>query len=162
VKLTPTELAYVRSQGLYITEKCDGCGKALNQSVRYTVTGKPGIHCSAGCRGRAFFGDQREARKHLSPGRCAYCSGSLQGKKRGSIFCDDTCRMTYSRKKGHMATAEVEKSRTPPQSDQRVRDAKTAGKGNRITGAGELAKSAPGSVLGRRELAAEGWTWKSP
>ena len=129
MKLNPREFAYVRSQGLYITEKCDGCGKALNQSVRYTVTGKPGIYCSAGCRDRAFFGDQREARKHSSPGRCAYCSGSLQGKKRGSIFCDDTCRKTYARKKGHMATAEVEKSRTPSQSDQRVRDTKTAGKG---------------------------------
>jgi len=71
VKLTPRKFAYVRSQGLYITEKCDRCGKALNQSVQYTVTGKPGIYCSAGCRDRAFFGDQREARKHSSPGRCA-------------------------------------------------------------------------------------------
>lgn len=158
MKLTAAELAYVRSQGLYITEKCDGCGKLLNQSVRYTVTGKPGIYCSVGCRDRAFFGDEREARKHSSPGRCAYCRGSLQGRKRGSIFCDDTCRKTYSRKKGHMATPEVEKSRTPPQSHQRVRNMKTAGKGNRITGAGELAKSASGSVLGRRELAAEGRT----
>ena len=129
MRLTPAELACVRSQGLYVTEKCDGCGKALNQSVRYTVTGKAGVYCSAGCRDRAFFGDQREARKHSSPGRCAYCRGSLQGKKRGSIFCDDTCRKTYSRKKGHMVTSEVEKSRTPPQSDQRVRDTKTAGIG---------------------------------
>ena len=41
MKLTAAELAYVGSQGLYITEKCDGCGKLLNQAFRYTIAGKP-------------------------------------------------------------------------------------------------------------------------
>jgi len=35
---TSTELACLRAQGLYITEKCDGCGNLLNQSIRYTIT----------------------------------------------------------------------------------------------------------------------------
>ncbi len=43
MKLTPAELAYVRSLGLYITEKCNRCGKLLNQNVRYTITGKPKV-----------------------------------------------------------------------------------------------------------------------
>jgi len=30
MKLTAAELVHVRAQGLYITEKCDGCGKLLN------------------------------------------------------------------------------------------------------------------------------------
>ena len=34
MKLNPTELAYVRSQGLYIAEKCGGCATLLNQSLR--------------------------------------------------------------------------------------------------------------------------------
>ena len=129
MRLSVAELTSVRSLGLYLTEKCGKCARILNQTVRYTVVGKPEVYCSAFCRDLVFFGDRREARKAASPGKCAYCRGSLQGKKRGSIFCDDTCRKTYSRKKGHMVTSEVEKSRTPPQSDQRVRDTKTAGKG---------------------------------
>ena len=40
MKLTAAELTYVRSQGLYITERCDACGKLLNRSFRYTITGK--------------------------------------------------------------------------------------------------------------------------
>ena len=42
MKLTVAELASVHAQRLYITEKCDGCGKLLNQSFRYTVAGEPG------------------------------------------------------------------------------------------------------------------------
>jgi len=47
--LTATELAHVRSQGLsiYITEKCDACGKLLNQTIRYTIADKPEVYCSA-------------------------------------------------------------------------------------------------------------------
>jgi len=40
MKLTTPEFAYVRSQGLYITEKCNGCGTLLNQKVRFTINGK--------------------------------------------------------------------------------------------------------------------------
>jgi hypothetical protein len=43
MNLTPAELASVRAQGLFLTEKCDGCGKVLNQTFRYAVTG--GIFC---------------------------------------------------------------------------------------------------------------------
>jgi hypothetical protein len=99
VKLTGADGAYVCSQGLYITVKCDGCGKLLNQTVRYTITGKPEVYCSAACRDLAFFGDRREAMKAASLGKCAYCGGKLEGKKRGTIFCDDTCRKRFSRTK---------------------------------------------------------------
>jgi hypothetical protein len=34
MKLTAYELAYVRSRGLIITEKCDACRQLLNQSAR--------------------------------------------------------------------------------------------------------------------------------
>ena len=56
MKLTARELAYVRSQGLYITEKCDACGKLLNRSFRYTITGKPEVYCTGVCRDLVFFG----------------------------------------------------------------------------------------------------------
>lgn len=70
MKLTPRELAYVRSKGLYITEKCAGCGKLLNQTVRYTIIGKPEVYCSAECRDFAFLGDRREVKKRATPKRC--------------------------------------------------------------------------------------------
>ena len=43
MKLTSAELAYVRSQGLHLTEKCDGCGKLLNQALCYTIAGHPEV-----------------------------------------------------------------------------------------------------------------------
>lgn len=72
MKLTPDEMVKIRKLGLYITEKRDGCGKVLNQSVRYTITGKPEVHCSALCRDEAFFGPKGLTR--AAQGRsCIHC-----------------------------------------------------------------------------------------
>ena len=100
MKLTPTELAYVRSQGLYVTEKCDACGKLLNQSFRYTITGKPEVYCSALCRDRAFFGESYRVRNagRQEAQKCAYCGGQISGRKRDSMFCSDRCRKANSRR----------------------------------------------------------------
>jgi len=98
MKLTAAELACVRSQGLYITDKCDGCGKVLNQTVRWTIAGKREVYCSAACRDLAFFGDPREAKKHTTPGKCVYCGGTLEGKRRGALYCDESCKKRAARK----------------------------------------------------------------
>ena len=126
MKLNAAQLAYVRSQGLHITEKCDGCGKLLSQAAHYTIAGKPGVYCSGSCRDLAFFGDRHEAKKHSTPGRCAYCGGSLKGKNRGAVYCDDVCRMRHSRVRKRTRTRRVEESRTAVQSNQGLADAKTA------------------------------------
>jgi hypothetical protein len=146
MELSATELAYVRSQGLYLTEKCDGCGTLLNQTLRYTIAGKPEVYCSAACRDLTFFGDRLEAKKRSTPGKCAYCGGSLHGKKRGAVYCDDACRKRASRTGTGERTAEAAKSRTPTQSNQQVVHANEADQGNRITGAPQRSRSAPGGV----------------
>jgi len=92
MRLTAAEVARVRSQGLYITEKCDACGKLLNLTVCYTIAGRPEVYCSSICRDTTLFNDLHQAKKHATPGKCAYCGGRLTWKKRGSLFCDDTCR----------------------------------------------------------------------
>ena len=43
MNLTAQEFSYVPSQGLYLMEKCDGCKTILNQSVTYTIAGKPEV-----------------------------------------------------------------------------------------------------------------------
>jgi hypothetical protein len=126
VKLTAAELAYVRSPGLYITEKCDGCGKLLNQSFRYTIMDKPEVYCSAKCRDLAFFEEECEAKRWANPRKCAYCGGSLSGKKRGALFCDDICRMRPDRVRERTGTRQGEKSRTPTESNQELKEAKIA------------------------------------
>ena len=83
MNLTAQELSYIQSQGLYVREKCDGCGAILNQSVRYTIAGKAEVYCSAKCRDAAFFEDRLERKKRSNPGRCANCGGLLQAKRRG-------------------------------------------------------------------------------
>ena len=117
MKLTPAELAYVRSKGLYITQKCDGCGKLLNQTFRYTVTGKPEVYCSAACRDFVFFGDRHEARKRSTPKACAFCGGHLEKRKADALYCSDKCRKRFSRTGNVMGTAEDSKSRTAAQSN---------------------------------------------
>jgi hypothetical protein len=98
MRLTAAELAYVRSKGFYITEKCDGCGKLLNQTVRYTITGKPEVYCSAECRDKVFFADSAEAKKRPSSRVCASCGTSLEDKNRGALYCSNSCRMRNTRK----------------------------------------------------------------
>ena len=113
MKLTAAELAAVRRQGFCVTEKCDHCEKLLNQTFRYTIAGKAEAYCSSGCRDLAFFQDPYEATKRCTPGKCVYCGGSLKGKKRGALYCDNVCRMRHTRVRERKATRQVEKSRTP-------------------------------------------------
>ena len=127
MKLIAAELASVRAQGLYITEMYDGCGKLLNRTFCYTIAGNLEVYCSVACRDLVFFGDRSEIRKAASPGKCVYCGAILEGRRRGSFFCDDICRKRYSRVKTRMPPAGVEKSRTPPQLNERVVDVKMAG-----------------------------------
>ena len=118
MKLTTTELAFVRSKGLYITKKRDGCGKPLNQSLRYTITGKPEVYCSAACRDFASFEGRREAKKHASPGKCVYFGAGLNGKKRDAIYCDSRCRMRANRTEQRVLGVKGGKSRTATSSDE--------------------------------------------
>lgn len=153
--LSAPEFAYVRSQGLYITEKCDGCGKLLNQTFMYTISGKPEVYCSAVCRDTAFFGDRHEAKKCFTPGKCVYCGGSLEGKRRGALYCDEVCKKRMARKEKGNSMAEAELSGTPSQSNQRVGDAKTADEGNGITGARRPSRNALGGVSTQLESPVE-------
>ncbi len=109
MKLTPAELAYVRAQGLYVTEKCDGCSKLLNQAVRYTIKDHTEVYCSAECRDRVFFGERYKpkAKNHAGVGpKCLECGGEIpEGKRKGSLYCSKRCAKRNSRR-----TRKVEKS----------------------------------------------------
>jgi len=156
MKLTASELAYVRTQGLYLTEKCDGCGKLLNQTVQYTIAGRCEVYCSVACRDTAFFSDRHEAKKRATPGKCVYCGGSLKGKKRGTLYCNDVCRMRHSRVRERTGTQRVEKSRTPAQSNQAVGDTKTVEQGNRIAVGPQPFRNARGGVGDKLRSPVEG------
>jgi hypothetical protein len=58
MKLTLEESIEIKSRGLYIAEKCDSCGKPLNQTVRYTRPDRQGCaYCSAECCDMAGSGE---------------------------------------------------------------------------------------------------------
>ena len=124
--LTLQEQAHVQSQGLYVRGKCDACKTILNQSVRYTIAGKPEVYCSANCRDRVFFEDQLERKKRANPGRCANCGGPLQAKRRGAIYCDDICRKRHGQKNGGISTAGAQITRKPNQLNQQLANPKIA------------------------------------
>ena len=123
MKLTAAELAYVRSQGLYLTEKCDACGKPLNQAVRYTIAGQPEAYCSPACRDLVFFRDRLEARKHSSPGRCTYCGVKLEGKRRDALYCDEKCKKRLARKKERRFAPRAQLSGTPTEPNEQLTNA---------------------------------------
>jgi len=126
MKLTAAELAYVCSQGLYVTEKCNGCGKLLNQTLRYTISGKPEVYCSGMCRDFALFGDLQEAKKRSTPGRCVYCGASLEEKRRGALYCDEICKKRVARRRQPDFPARCEITGTPNPLNQGVTGARIA------------------------------------
>jgi hypothetical protein len=58
MKRTTKESDEIKSQGLYIADKCDSCGKLLNQTIRYTRPDRKGYtYCSAECCDLASNGE---------------------------------------------------------------------------------------------------------
>ena len=112
MKLTTAELASVRAQGLYITEKCDGCGKLLNQTFRYMIAGKPEVYCSAVCRDWVYFGDRYETRTQApSAGKPAgtlrkrqQCDQEFTDGRGKGLYCSGRCRLrAYRQRKASAA-----------------------------------------------------------
>lgn len=149
MRLTPAELAYVGLQGLYVTEKCDGCGKLLNQNFRYTIAGKPGAYYSAVCRDLVFFGDSRKARKHSTPGKCAHCGAILEGKRRGALYCDEVRKKRAARTGRAQSTPEPQATGTASQLNQQIAYAKSLGQGDRTSGGPQPFRNARGAVAGK-------------
>jgi endogenous inhibitor of DNA gyrase (YacG/DUF329 family) len=59
MKLTSKESNDIKSRGLYIADKCDSCGKPLNQKIRYTRADRKGrVFCSAECCDLAGNGEE--------------------------------------------------------------------------------------------------------
>src|SRR6266849_6698703 len=63
-------------------EVCDTCSMILGP-VRFTSANQKGVWCSRKCR---------DGENAWEPGRCRGCQVSLIGKRRGSLWCSDTCK----------------------------------------------------------------------
>ena len=155
MKLTATELAHVRTQGLYITGKCDGCGKLLNQTIRYTIAGKPDVYCSAGCRDLPFFGNAREAKKRSTPGKCVYCAATLKGKRRGALYCDEICKKRAARSGRNNSMADPQITGTPTQSNQQVATPKNGRQAFGSCNGAQPPRNAPGEGAAKIGLPVE-------
>jgi len=112
MKLTTAEFACLRSQGLYITEKCDGCGTLLNQTMRFTINGKLEVYCSAVCRDRVYFGDRYETRTQApSAGKpagtlrkCQQCDQEFTDGRGKGLYRSGRCRLrAYRQRKASAA-----------------------------------------------------------
>jgi len=67
LKLGSQDIQKVRAMGLYVDERCDGCPKLLNQSVRWTIKGQPWVFCSERCRDVRFEHLQRRGELKHEP-----------------------------------------------------------------------------------------------
>jgi hypothetical protein len=84
---------FLQTHGVYVAEACDRCGQILGP-VRYTRRGEKGVWCSRLCR---------DGTEHRA-GVCRGCGTSLNGKRKGAIYCHRTCRMRTVRKEGQNHT----------------------------------------------------------
>jgi len=92
--------ALLEKHGCYATEACDKCGQILGP-VRFTRRNDSGAWCSRECR------DGAEAH---APRTCKGCGARLpEGKRRGSLFCDDACRKLSARSR----TRELSRTNRP-------------------------------------------------
>jgi hypothetical protein len=83
MKLSPDKSRKIFLEfGCWLTSACDKCGRVLG-STRYTLKEQKGEWCSLLCRDGA---------ERKSPNLCQSCGNSLNGKRKGTRFCSDTCR----------------------------------------------------------------------
>jgi hypothetical protein len=76
--------------GVYAGECCDRCGQVLGPE-RFTRRNESGVWCSRGCR---------DGEKAHAPRTCKNCKAKLpEGKRRGAMYCDDSCRKSVQRSK---------------------------------------------------------------
>jgi hypothetical protein len=89
VRISPDQsYALFEKHGCFVNEVCDKCGQILG-SVRFTRVGESGEWCSRECRDGA---------KAHAPGTCKSCKARMpEGKRRGALYCDDSCRKSAAR-----------------------------------------------------------------
>jgi len=89
MKLTSQQSYALREKhGSFITEICDRCGTGIGP-VRFTRKDDPGVWCSRECR---------DGMGAQASGACKGCGASLAGERKGTKFCDDTCRVRFNRR----------------------------------------------------------------
>lgn len=107
MRLTPQRsYSLLEKHACFVSDACDKCGQILGL-VRFTRSGERGVWCSGECRDGA--GAHR-------PGTCRHCKARLpEGKRRGTVFCDDACRKAANRQSGLLQSSQThELSRTKP------------------------------------------------
>ena len=112
--------AMVSRYGLYVKEKCDRCGKLVQQSFVYRpigVTDSSGpkrnglekervVYCSLECQWRAYYGEEKYERvksKRQPPEpsgpKCIECGRSIPSfKKDDSRYCSRRCAQKKRRR----------------------------------------------------------------
>ena len=92
--------ALLEKHGCYVTEACDKCGQILG-ALRFTRKDSRGEWCSRKCRDGA---------EEHAPGTCKACGCRLpEGKRRGTLYCDDACRKAATRSRN----AELSRTNKP-------------------------------------------------
>jgi hypothetical protein len=75
----------LRVHGVWLNEAGSSCGKVLGH-LRFTRKDEAGAWCSQKCRD----GVERQT------GTCIQYGASLEGKRKGAVFCSDVCRKRYA------------------------------------------------------------------
>lgn len=93
--MNPSELARIRAAALYITEKCDNCGKVLNQTFHFS-DGHDQKFCSDSCFTSAT-GTERYRRPPTQKRICEGCRKPFHSVRSDARFCTPKCQKRHAR-----------------------------------------------------------------
>lgn len=93
--------ALLERHGSYVEEACDRCGTAIHYANRFTIRGDAGVWCSRECRDGMMVHE---------PKTCRHCKANLpEGRRRGAMYCDDSCKQAAHRSKTDARASETSK-----------------------------------------------------
>jgi hypothetical protein len=84
-----------------------------------------------------------------------YCGATLEGKRRGALYCDEICKKRAARAGRARSTAEPQITGTSTQPNQQVPSSENGRQGDCIAGGGQPLKDAPGEVFANSGLPVE-------
>lgn len=99
--LTAAELASLSTKGPCVTQKCNGCGKLLNQTVPYTIAGRREVYCSAAWWDTVLFRGRHEGGKNDTGEACLLWRQPQREEARRGLSADMQHRIEGQAGKGY-------------------------------------------------------------
>ena len=115
MRISEEQLNSVRQFGLHVTERCDACGRLLNQAFRYMRPGHTEVWCSEACQDKAMGWNRAQRKSRDRPAfrlkvcQRTGCAKKFRATRQDARFCSARCRQWDRRKRGKFKSVDIQK-----------------------------------------------------